>query len=58
MLLFLPINQPLWRMFMDHLGKPIEMGEVSFLGLSLFLFMAGAILTFSAGQELDSDSVD
>ncbi len=56
MLLFLPINQPLWRMLMDYLGKPVQIGEVFFLGLSLSLFIMGAILTFSSG--LNSDSID
>ena len=56
MLLFLPINQPLWRVFMDHLGKPILIGEIYFLGLSLSIFLIGAVLTFSSG--LNSDSID
>ncbi|MAH98222.1 MAG: hypothetical protein CMA12_02575 [Euryarchaeota archaeon] len=58
MILFLPINGPLWRMTMQEFWRPIPLGELEFLGLSLILFLTGAILTFSSGNISASEIVE
>ncbi len=58
MILFLPINGPLWRMTMQEFWKPIPLSELQFLGLSLVLFSIGAILTFASGNSGTSESIE
>ena len=57
MILFLPINGPLWRMFMDWVGSPIPIGELQFYGISVMMFVAGAVMMASPGFGSDSDPV-
>ena len=57
MILFLPINGPLWRMTMQEFWKPIPLSELQFLGLSLALFSIGAILTFSSVNSVTSEAI-
>ena len=45
-ILFLPINGPLWRMLMDSMGAPIPMGEFQFLVFSLLMFVIGILMVF------------
>ena len=47
MFLFVPINGPLWRMAMESLGAPFQIGEFQFFGLSVLLFSVGALMLFS-----------
>ena len=58
MILFLPINGPLWRMTMQEFWRPIPLGELQFLGLSLALFLIGAILTFASGNSSTSEAIE
>ena len=57
MILFLPINGPLWRMTMQEFWKPIPLSDLQFLGLSLALFSIGAILTFSSVNSVTSEAI-
>ncbi|MEC7756494.1 MAG: hypothetical protein VYA94_01900 [Candidatus Thermoplasmatota archaeon] len=57
MILFLPINGPLWRMTMQEFWKPIPLSELQFLGLSLALFSIGAILTFASVNSVTSEAI-
>jgi len=46
-LLFLPINGPILRMLMEYRGmSPI--GELKFLGISVFMLLIGLLLIFTA----------
>ena len=58
MILFLPINGPLWRMTMQEFWRPIPLSELQFLGLSLALFLIGAILTFASGNGGTSEAIE
>ena len=42
MLLFMPINGPLWRMGFSELGYEIPLGEFQGFALTLILFVFGA----------------
>ena len=42
MLLFMPINGPLWRMGLSELGYGIPLGEFQGFVLTLILFVFGA----------------
>jgi len=42
MLLFMPINGPLWRMGLSELGYEIPLGEFQGFALTLILFVVGA----------------
>ena len=42
MLLFMPINGPLWRMGLSELGYEIPLGEFQGFALTLVLFVIGA----------------
>ena len=57
MVMFLPINGPLWRMAMESLGMPIPLGEFQFMVLSVMLFSAGAVMLMSPRLRIWSDSV-
>ena len=45
--LFLPINGPLWRMGIETAGLEFPFGELRFLVLSLFNFTIGCVLIFT-----------
>ena len=42
MLLFMPINGPLWRMGLSEIGYEVPLGEFQGFALTLILFVAGA----------------
>ena len=42
MLLFMPINGPLWRMGLSELGYEVPFGEFHGFALTLVLFVVGA----------------
>ena len=42
MLLFMPINGPLWRMGLSELGYEVPLGEFHGFALTLVLFVVGA----------------
>ena len=44
MLLFMPINGPLWRMGLSELGYEVPLGEFQGFALTLILFVVGAWL--------------
>ncbi|HIE63358.1 MAG: hypothetical protein CXT72_04860 [Methanobacteriota archaeon] len=46
-IIFLPINGPLWRMLAEIAGFPLNIGEVQFFILSIILFILGGIMTFT-----------
>ena len=45
-ILFLPINGPLWRMGVESAGVDFPLGEFSFLVLSIMIFIIGCVLIF------------
>ncbi len=57
-LLFLPINGPLLRMFMESRGaSPI--GELQFLGISIVMFIAGLLMIFIPSiMKFHSESIE
>ena len=42
MLLFMPINGPLWRMGLSQIGYEVPLGEFQGFALTLILFVVGA----------------
>ena len=42
MLLFMPINGPLWRMGLSEIGYEVPLGEFQGFALTLILFVGGA----------------
>ena len=42
MLLFMPINGPLWRMGLSEIGYEVPLGEFQGFARTLILFVAGA----------------
>ena len=46
-ILFLPINGPLWRMGVETAGLEFPFGEFSFLVLSVVIFTIGCVLIFT-----------
>ena len=42
MLLFMPINGPLWRMGLSETGYEVPLGEFQGFALTLILFVVGA----------------
>ncbi|MDP6562813.1 MAG: hypothetical protein VX402_04325 [Candidatus Thermoplasmatota archaeon] len=42
MLMFMPINGPLWRMVLSELGYEVPLGEFQGFFLTLVLFVVGA----------------
>ena len=42
MLLFMPINGPLWRMGLSERGYEVPLGEFQGFALTLILFVVGA----------------
>ena len=58
MILFLPINGPLWRVFMEWVGSPIPMGELQFLMVSILLFITGAVMMATPRFGSGSDPIE
>jgi len=46
-IIFLPINGPLWRMLAEIAGFPLKIDEVQFFILSIILFILDGIMTFT-----------
>ena len=44
MLLFMPINGPLWRMGLSEIGYEVPLGEFQGFALTLILFVVGLSL--------------
>ena len=47
MILFMPVNSPVWRMGIDEMGFDVGLSEVGFFSTSVFIFIVGAIFTFT-----------
>jgi len=47
MLLFMPINGPLWRMGLSELGYEVPLGEFQGFALTLLLFVIGAAMVIT-----------
>ena len=48
MILFLPINGPMWRMLGEIIGYSIPLSEFYFFGVSILLFVIGAIMALAS----------
>ena len=46
-IVFLPINGPLWRMGIESAGVEFPFGEFSFLVLSVVIFTIGCVMIFA-----------
>jgi len=55
MLLFMPINGPLWRMGLSELGYKIPLGEFQGFVLTLLLFGIGAAMVISPRLQLPTE---
>ena len=55
MLLFMPINGPLWRMGLSELGYNIPLGEFQGFVLTLLLFGIGAAMVISPRLQLPTE---
>ena len=55
MLLFMPINGPLWRMGLSELGYEIPFGEFQGFVLTLLLFVIGAAMVISPRLQLPTE---
>ncbi|RZP11913.1 MAG: hypothetical protein EVA35_00295 [Candidatus Poseidoniales archaeon] len=55
MLLFMPINGPLWRMGLSELGYEIPIGEFQGFALTLLLFVIGAAIVISPKIQLPTE---
>ena len=55
MLLFMPINGPLWRMGLSELGYEIPLGEFQGFVLTLLLFVIGAGIVISPKIQLPTE---
>ncbi|MEC9146156.1 MAG: hypothetical protein VX660_00295 [Candidatus Thermoplasmatota archaeon] len=47
MILFMPVNSPVWKMGLEGLGYGPGLSGFGFFALSLALFVAGALMTFT-----------
>ncbi len=47
MILFMPVNSPLWKMGFDGLDFDLGLSGFDFFASSLVLFIAGAVMTFT-----------
>ena len=47
MILFMPVNSPVWKMGIERLGFDIGFSEFGFFATSVLIFIIGAILTFT-----------
>lgn len=55
MLLFMPINGPLWRMGLSELGYEVPLGEFQGFVLTLLLFVIGASMVISPRLQLPTE---
>ena len=55
MLLFMPINGPLWRMGLSGLGYELPLGEFQGFVLTLLLFVIGAAMVISPRLQLPTE---
>jgi uncharacterized membrane protein YbhN (UPF0104 family) len=55
MLLFMPINGPLWRMGLSELGYNIPLGEFQGFVLTLLLFGIGAAMVIFPRLQLPTE---
>ena len=55
MLLFMPINGPLWRMGLSELGYEIPLGEFQWFALTLLLFVIGAVMVITPKLRLSTE---
>jgi hypothetical protein len=55
MLLFMPINGPLWRMGLSEIGYEIPLGEFQGFVLTLLLFAIGAAMVISPKIQLPTE---
>ncbi len=53
MILFMPVNSPLWRMGVNELGIDIGLSEFGFFGASVLMFILGAVFTFTPKTKFD-----
>lgn len=54
MLLFMPINGPLWRMGLSEIGYEVPIGELQGFALTMVLFVVGAALFILPDQKLEN----
>jgi len=47
MILFMPVNSPVWKMGLEGLGYGPGLSGFEFFASSLALFIAGALMTFT-----------
>ena len=55
MLLFMPINGPLWRMGLSEMGYEVPLGEFQGFALTLLLFVIGAAMMISPRLQLPTE---
>tara|TARA_Y100001949_G_scaffold22476_1_gene15975 strand:- start:524 stop:724 length:201 start_codon:yes stop_codon:yes gene_type:complete len=55
MLLFMPINGPLWRMGLSELGYEVPLGEFQGFALTLLLFVIGAAMVITPKLRLPTE---
>ena len=55
MLLFMPINGPLWRMGLSELGYESPLGEFQGFALTLLLFVIGAAMVITPKLRLPTE---
>ena len=55
MLLFMPINGPLWRMGLSELGYEVPLGEFQGFALTLLLFVIGAMMVITPKLRLSTE---
>ena len=47
MILFMPVNSPVWKMGIEEMGFDIGFSEFGFFATSVLIFIIGAVLTFT-----------
>jgi hypothetical protein len=55
MLMFMPINGPLWRMGLSELGYEVPLGEFQGFALTLLLFVIGAAMVITPKLQLPTE---
>ena len=53
MLVFMPINGPLWRMSLSEIGYEVPLGDFQGFALTLVLFALGGLLFILPDQKLE-----
>ena len=54
MLIFMPINGPLWRMGLSEIGFEVPIGDFQGFALTLFIFALGGLLFILPDKKLES----